>query len=262
MKIEKRESIKREITSKSYNDINEENQKVEIFTKDLDLFTPIALSEIEKTANPPQVFIEVKASSDVNLDNYSLNLEQSGTTIRKYQDNLNSNQLNDKKTWNILEEPVPILDKPVTVTLNAKDKQNNTKTVTNNVEIIQKTIKSKRALIVNDMKIERYSLVLFDLDKYDATQQHKKVLNEIKKSVQPNSTLYILGYADRTGEEQYNINLAKNRCSAINDYINPGNKVSANQDAIGSTKLIYDNNTPEGRAFSRTVRIEIRTPVK
>jgi outer membrane protein OmpA-like peptidoglycan-associated protein len=204
----------------------------------------------------------MKASSNAGLKNYSLNVAQSSSNLRTYSENINQNEFKTEKIWNVIDEPFPVLEQPVTLTYTVADETNRDTTVTKDISIQQKTIRSKRALVENDMRIERYSLVLFEIDKADLTSLHRKVLDDIKKSIQPNSKLHISGYADRTGDEQYNINLAQRRCERINNYINPGNKINVELDAVGNRSLIYNNDLPEARAFSRTVKIEIRTPVK
>jgi len=112
----------------------------------------------------------------------------------------------------------------------------------------------------NDTIIQRYSLILFDYDKADLTNHQIRVLNDIKKEIKENSKVFISAYADRTGEKGYNKELAKRRgeetrkrlfVQGTEYYINP----------IGSDVLIYDNDTPWGRSYCRTVKIEIVTNI-
>lgn len=133
-----------------------------------------------------------------------------------------------------------------------------------NLTISQITIKSKATQAIDslNMRIERYSLCLFDFDKADLTSLHTKILNEVKQSILPSSELSIDGYADRTGELQYNIDLARRRCESVNRFINQAESTGTDIEAVGNQRLLYDNDTPEGRALCRTVRIEIRTPNK
>ena len=261
LKVEQRQPERRRGVSDSDNDVIEENQKVEMFAN-YEILKPIILSEIEKISNPPQIVFEMSGSSEIGLSNYSLVLTQGGNKLREFSESVSSNQFNANKSWNIVEAPVPMLERPVEAILTVKDISNQEATKTHNFDIQQKTIRNKRALVEGDKRIERYSLVLFALDSDNLTPIHQKVLDEVKKSIQPNSELYIYGYADRTGNEQHNENLARRRCERVNSYINPGNRIIATMQAVGSKELIYNNDIPEGRAFSRTVKIEIRTPIK
>jgi outer membrane protein OmpA-like peptidoglycan-associated protein len=148
--------------------------------------------------------------------------------------------------------------------LKVADKNNQTESSSQSITIKQITIRYKKAQHIDslDMKIERYSLCLFDFDQANSTPLHIKILNDVKKSIKPNSTLQIYGYTDRIGDAQHNKDLAQRRCEVVNRNINPTNTIKTQLEAVGNDKLIYDNNTPEGRAFSRTVRIEIHTPNK
>ena len=84
---------------------------------------------------------------------------------------------------------------------------------------------------------------------------------KIKNEIKFNSKVSIYGYADRKGTPEYNKDLANKRIEETVKYlqINPAN---VSKYPIGSDELIYDNNTPQGRSYSRTVRIIIATPVK
>jgi outer membrane protein OmpA-like peptidoglycan-associated protein len=129
------------------------------------------------------------------------------------------------------------------------------------IKIQQITIRHKATHFVDslDYKIERYALCLFDFDSDKFTPLHSNILTEIKKSIQPNSTVYIYGYADRTGDPQHNLDLSRRRSEAVRNNLNISN---VHLEAVGNERLIYNNDLPEGRAFSRTVRIEIHTPNK
>lgn len=264
IRIEQRDPETREEASLSFSDVVAENQKVQIFTRDLQLLRPITLSEIEKIANPPQIGFEITASSENGLESYSLVLSHGNAEIRNFSsDTLNSaEKLNEQILWNIAVEPIPVLEEVVNATLIVKDKQQQTQRVSDRINIVQRTIKHKRDLIIDDMKINRYSLILFDIDKADVTDLQEEILKEVKNDIQPNSRLFISGYADRTGNVAYNEQLARRRCENVNRIINPGNRLNVTLDVVGSSRLLYENDSPEGRAFSRTVIIEIHTPIK
>jgi len=262
LRIEQGQIDRRNVAATSVNDITEENQKVEIRTDRYELMRPIVLYEIERIANPPQLVFEMNGRSDAGLTNYNLVLSQSGNRLREFSETVSSNQFNASQTWTITEDPLPLLERPIDALLTVRDNLNQTQTVNRSIEVEQKTIRSKRALVENDMRIERYSLVLFDFDSDVLHSIHRRVLDEVRNSVQPNSQLFIFGYADRTGDHQHNENLARRRCERVNSHINPNNRVNAVLEAIGSRELIYNNDIPEGRAFSRTVKIEIRTPIQ
>lgn len=235
----------------------QENSRVEISSNDKNILKPVYLREVLRESNPPQIEIYPAIQTTAGLRDYNMLISQSGKTIREYS----YNDIPSKYVWNIEEEPLPTLDTQVEVKLSATDNVGQKKEAKQNISIEQKTIKTKRMQIEGDYRVERYSLILFDFDKSTILDNHKDVLDYIKSKIKPNSLVSISGYADRTGTAEYNRELARRRSEEVAKYfnLNPAN-VSVNP--IGSDELIFDNDLPEGRSYSRTVKIEVRTPVR
>ncbi|MCL2039603.1 MAG: OmpA family protein [Bacteroidetes bacterium] len=250
-------------TQLSYNDVVEESQRVLIQTNDLDLILPIVITDLEKKATPEEVIFELVADAEEGIKNYNLTLKQDANNLREFADaGGNVEKLNTTKTWKVLDAPIPLLEANVNAVFNVTDDANQKSSSSQNVTVRQITVRNKKAIDSMDIKIERYSLCLFEFDKATSTPIHRRVLSDIRYSIKPNSKLYINGYADRVGDKQHNMDLATRRMEVVNDALNPDKKLDAILEAIGNTILLYDNDTPEGRAFSRTVKIEIHTPTK
>ncbi len=235
----------------------EENQRAEISSNLFDITAPVELSQIEKKSNPPIVEFIPHIQSDLPIKEWTLEISQNDKSIRKFR----GNDINKIDRWIVGEQPIPEFEAPIDVNLSLTDSLNNNFTINKNLDITQKTIKKKREEIQNDTIYQRYSLIVFDYDKADLTPAHKKILDTIKEKIKFNSKVSIYGYADRTGTPEYNKELASRRIEEISKYlqIDPNN---VSKYPIGSNELIYDNNTPQGRSYSRTVKIIIATPVK
>ncbi len=258
LSIEQGQLPQRNVNPKSLNDAIEENQKVELVTTDFKLIEPVQLYQIERVANPPQIEFETQIESEAGIDNYVLEVAQGNTPIRRFV----GRATNDNIIWDIGNDPVPLLEAPVRATFKAKDIIGQTKDVVQEITIEQQTIKKKRQKIEGDMKVERYSLILFEYDKAEISQLDKHLLQDAQTNIQPDSRVIISGFADRTGDTQYNKNLARKRCEEVKKNMQIDSRNSVSIDAAGSERLIFNNALPEGRALSRTVRIEIKTPVK
>lgn len=116
---------------------------------------------------------------------------------------------------------------------------------------------------VDDYRIERYSLMLFDFNKSDLTSGHREVLESLRGKLVPGSSVTIEGYTDRSGDATYNRGLADRRCQEVKSYLlGSRTDIPVSVRAVGSDRLLYDNSTPEGRSYSRTVIVEIKTPIK
>lgn len=237
-----------------------ENQRAEIESDDYEILKPVFLKDIVKVSNPPIVNImpEVSSNDEESEVGYNLTIKQDNNILRL----VNSSEIGDSGyDWNVLEDPQPLLDKPVEVILNAKDQYGNEAIDKKTTEVEQLTIKKKRFELKDDNRIEKFALIVFDYDKATLSSRHKKVLDEIKSRIEPNSKITIEGYTDRTGSAKYNKNLAKRRAEEVNKYIGANNS-NITLKAIGEDKLLYNNNMPQGRNYSRTVLIRIVTPIK
>jgi outer membrane protein OmpA-like peptidoglycan-associated protein len=235
----------------------EENQRVEIYSKDWKLFQPVSLRQIQRTSNPPFVEIFPEVKSDSPIKGWRVTVAQENEMLREYS----GVDIPSKIIWNVEEEPIPKIEEPVEVQFFAVDILNQKSVSKESVKIVQKTIKKKREELFEDKKIEKFSLIVFDFDKAEILPLHVPILDEIKKKILPNSKVIISGYTDKIGEAAYNKQLALRRCLAVKNYLN----LSDSQvvlEPVGNDVLIYDNSIPQGRSYCRTVQITIETPIK
>lgn len=234
----------------------QENQRAEIISDNRNILEPLELSQIDKVANPPIIEIEPTIFADLPIKSWNLTISQNNKNIRSY-----NGTRPEKQQWIVEAEPIPEFETPVIIKYSATDEQGNNLEIEKSIQLTQKTIKKKREEIKNDTVYQRYSLIVFDFDKSELTDHHKAVLDKIKNNIKSNSQISIYGYADRTGTPQYNKDLANRRIDEVVKYLKIKPE-SLRRFPIGSDELLYDNDTPQGRSYSRTVRIIIATPVK
>ncbi len=234
-----------------------ENARAEIESADYSVLKPVSLKDIRREANPPVVEIYPEVKAEAGIENWSIEVMQGSEKLRSFSGGDKPRTIR----WQIEEDPVPLKDTPVSIVLNARDKIGQSGVDEEKLKFEQLTIRKKREEIKDDKRIERFSLILFDFDKAEIKPRHRKVLEEIKERIQPNSQVTIAGYADRIGEKDYNRQLAARRIENTEKILQvpPGRLTKK---PIGSDMLLYDNSTPQGRSYSRTVQIIIRTPVE
>ncbi len=234
-----------------------ENRRAEISSNEPELLKPVILREIARSATPPYVELQPRVVSDSGIKTWNMRVAQNGEELRSYQ----GSGLPTTQRWDILEKPQPMVESPVNVTLEAVDALGIKKSVDTSITVRQLTIRKKREELHDDKKIERFSLIVFDYNSATLSKLNKQILEDVKRRIQPNSIVTIAGYADRTGEQGYNLDLASRRCVEVQKFLNvPAGNVTLQPK--GSSELIYDNTTPQGRSYSRTVQVVIETPVK
>lgn len=117
----------------------------------------------------------------------------------------------------------------------------------------------------NTFEFQRLNLIVFDFDKYEINPVNYEILkNFVASSIQENSEVRIIGSTDILGSKEYNLQLSKQRANETKNTLQKI-KPKANfieVEGIGDSNLKYDNSTPEGRFYSRTVLIEVKTPIK
>jgi outer membrane protein OmpA-like peptidoglycan-associated protein len=125
------------------------------------------------------------------------------------------------------------------------------------VELV--TLRKKRMERVADREIERFNLVLFDLQSAQLNQANMRIIEMIRPHVKKNSIVTIIGHTDRRGDADLNVQLslerARNAAKALG-------VPDATIKGLGADPLLYDNSLPEGRFHSRTVEIIVEAPAE
>ncbi len=234
-----------------------ENQRAELSSNDPAILAPVNLKEIQRVSNPPVIKVDYGIESDAGLKNFNFEILQGDEELRHTSGTENSGEYN----WEITEEPVPMLEEPVKISLTAIDNAGKVENLSKELSIKQLTIRKKRYELKDDKRIEKFSLILFDYDKAEITNAQADILKDIDSRIMPDSKVTISGYADRTGEPDYNRDLARRRIDEVRKSLDVKDE-NLTLLPHGSDILIYDNDKPQGRGYSRTVQIIIETPVK
>ena len=235
-----------------------ENRRVEIRSSTYEVIMPIRKQEIIRTATPPLIEMEQSVSAEAGLRTWEVTVEQGGQTLRTFSNEIPA--VPEVLRWRIDEAPVPKLEEPVRLSLRVTDATGKTETAETSLKVQQLTIRKKRFEQHNDRRVERYSLILFDFDKADLGPENQRIAEEIRRRIAPNSTITIAGYADRMGDREYNRQLARRRTEATQRALGLSDERVVLK-AIGSDELLFNNDIPEGRSYSRTVQVIVETPL-
>jgi outer membrane protein OmpA-like peptidoglycan-associated protein len=110
---------------------------------------------------------------------------------------------------------------------------------------------------------EKYALILFDFDSDAIDARNQEIVNGIVARIRalPQAMVDIVGHTDNIGKEEYNNKLSERRALAVYKLLtaaygeDPGERI--HQRGVGPSNPLYDNTTPEARAFNRTVTITL-----
>ncbi|MFC2130223.1 OmpA family protein [Bacteroidota bacterium] len=234
-----------------------ENQRAELKITDNDIIKPVYLKDVEKTADPPVIALYPKVESEAGIDNWEIDVKQEDNLLRSFK----GSDVPGEIIWQLEDEPMPEIDAPIDISLKVKDELGQTDEAKESLKLQQLTIKKKRFELKDDKKIERFFLIVFDFNSAEIKPHHKAILKDIKSRIMPNSKVTISGYADRIGDPEYNLDLAKRRCMEAQKFLKVKEE-NLTINPVGNQKLLYDNDLAQGRSYCRTVQVVIETPVE
>ncbi len=131
-------------------------------------------------------------------------------------------------------------------------------TVSAQLPVRRITAAGKRAA-EGDLETERYSLLLFPFDGATLSAEQRNLLRLLAARLSPDNTMTIIGTTDAIGEEEYNLRLSLQRARAVADALK---RPDAEVIGAGEDTTTFPGNLPEGRFYSRTVRIEVERKVR
>ncbi|MBD1209501.1 MAG: OmpA family protein [Ignavibacteria bacterium] len=241
----------------------EENRRVEITSSVREVLDPILLSDTMRVSNPPTIRFTPTVKTEKRMVEWSLLAFSEGQDVKPFSSEAAS--ASDPET--VLGEPqengLPSridwtppkqgdgslkLSGALEFTLSARDEGGKSGFAHGFLPV--------EKIILPDKKIEQFSLVLFGFNKSEISEQNQRIIGFINSIIRPNSKITIAGYTDRTGDNAYNRTLSRQRASELARLIDqPLSKAQG----FGEDTLIYDNSTPEGRFYCRTVNVSVET---
>ncbi len=246
-------------SSMEYAEGAEENRRVEILAADGEVLRPIIFERFNEHAiEPKQIPLSMSASSESGIASWQLNIAAAGESVWRQGGN---GEPPPNIAWQLDADAAAALAKRLSgdgvVRCELRVTDNNGKTSTSYFD-------QPARKMLNPFEVSRLSLIVFDFDKSAINQQNQQMISSfVSKSMQPTSTAAIVGSTDRLGELEHNKELSISRAEAVRDLVvkeQPKANITS-VEGVGPSRLLYDNATPEGRYYCRTVQVEVKTPI-
>lgn len=236
-----------------------ENRRVEIRSNIPQIFEPLIVEDTLREVNPPTFRFKPIVKSPVGIDHWEIITSQSQGIVKVFS---GDGQVPSEILWEVAYEQknVPKLDEPLFYKLKVIDKNNKVmESQVQELPVEVMTIEKKITEQVADKQIDRFSLILFGFGQSDIVGDNLKIAELAKRRIKMNSTVKIEGFTDRIGNEQINLDLSQKRAIETAKILGVDPKFAR---GLGETRLLYNNDLPEGRFYCRTVNIEIVTPIE
>lgn len=235
-----------------------ENQRIEITASDLSVLEPVEFRDRDLTFTPRSLVIQPAVQEADEVTSWASSLEQGG---RQMGFDFGPGEVKEVVWDPTASATRPRRDQPLIATYRVTNATGAEVEARDTLAIDYVTLQMIRSRQEEGKMIERYSLIVFDFNSAQLSPANQRTMQKVKARIQPESKVRIVGFADRTGNPEYNRSLAKRRCLEAQRVLGVSDE-RVSIDPIGSDVLIYNNDSPEGRSYSRTVQIEIETPIK
>jgi outer membrane protein OmpA-like peptidoglycan-associated protein len=236
----------------------EENRRVEISASIPDILTPLVSRDTLRISNPPTLRFKPSITAEAGIKSWNISASQRGALLKEFSGN---SDVSASLDWELSVEQgtVPTSLDSIHTTIQATDNNDSTAAAKASIAVDYVSLQKKRIEQRGDTEIDRYSLILFDVRSATLSDANRRIVEFVKKNLRVDSKIGIIGYTDRLGEQQYNQSLAESRAKAVATSLGRASDLTI--EAKGNSNL-YNNNLPEGRFYSRTVDIEVQTPVR
>jgi outer membrane protein OmpA-like peptidoglycan-associated protein len=205
-----------------------------------------------RTTNVAKMNIAARAQSEESIEEWSIIVNQGTNTLKEFTDigEIPSSPL----VWNINEdkENIPRGKGLLSLSLFARDRDGKKLRIDGSPIVVEQLYNQKE-------RIETYALITFKYNESTVDESNMAIVELIKSRISPNSIVTIEGYTDRIGNPDYNLKLSDRRAKEVARLLKLPSDIAVGK---GNSNILYNNDLPEGRIYSRTVRVTIETPIE
>ncbi len=240
----------------------EENQRVEIYSDDWDMMKPVITQDTIRKVSTKGIRFYPKIYSERGVNSWQIDINHGGYALKTLK-GTSAPPLNVDWSLNTEMEYLPQSSEQVEFYMSVRDImgaefQTNSETI----RFKPITIVDKKTKGTDDIRIDRYSLILFEYAQSELSTGNEKIAKIIKDRIGHGSKVLITGYTDRFGDEDFNRQLSEARAKTLAKVLMPDASQIPFTRGMGETFEIFDNDLPEGRFYSRTVVVEVESPLK
>lgn len=239
-----------------------ENAMATLVPSDLNLMLPLIRRYVHRIATPPSVTFYPKAISEPGVRSWMIEIDGDDGLWRRIE---GEGELPDSVRWDWRSDSgaLPSLPIELRYRLMVVDSiGQSASTPLTPIAVSLTTLQEKLERRDQDTIIESYSLLLFDYNSTEVSGADRALIRAIAGRVSAGAVVRFTGYTDSLGDESINHDLATRRAAEAATIFraHAPDEVSILISPLGGEREEFPNGTPEGRAYNRTVLIEVRTP--
>jgi outer membrane protein OmpA-like peptidoglycan-associated protein len=242
-------------------DGDEENRRVEISSNITSLLEPVLSTDTIYSSSPTTLYVRPKSfNTNEPLRSWSLKAQLSDNVKREFNTGEEVQPEYELPLEEFIQQVNPN-DTLLKFTYTGTNSNGDNATAPSvNIPLLISRPERRSSKDTVGKIVEKFSLILFEYDDASFTPQHERTLELIRSKITPVTEVFITGYSDRMGDDDYNQRLSEKRAKSIAKAL--GISKQSNIIGMGETVQLYNNNIPEGRFYCRTIDIRLEHPLK
>lgn len=230
----------------------EENRRVEIVASEPGITGPVSLGSTDVHIEPAFLRYTARAESPVAIDLTTMHIKHGDSILRQLGNSPRGEFTVDVDVQGI--EAQLTAGHAITATITVTDSLGRTATATSEVPVRRLNAQEKRVERLGTTFVERYGLILFDFNDVGVRGENAKLLDLIRSRIDASTTVKVIGLTDLMGSTEYNRDLSLRRAQEVARLLGvPRVQI----EGVGESNPLFPNALPEGRAYNRTVIVEL-----
>ncbi len=227
----------------------DENRRVEFWSSHSVILNPEIMTDTVAAADPPTLRFYPITASAAGIKSWRIELRQSGRLLREIE---GEGEPPERLDWNVNDggNKERLIIAPVSYTFSVADNEGQI------IATPPQTLEFRQRITQREIHFRREEITVmcFNYDETDLAAASAAQIDFIRDFLPKKANFTVIGSTDTLGEEQYNKGLSMRRARAVARQLG---LLSSNASIIGMGEDVasFDNKTPEGRFYSRRVRI-------
>lgn len=238
-------------SNNAYAEGREENRRAEIVAGGT-LLAPITTADTARSFTSPGIRYFTNVESEAGLSGWEIAMALNGNVLRRLSAPGDApGQISDPFTPDELTALV-IGRQKLTYSLSVTDTAGNHRTTESKSITFKVDTTVVDAPILRNGPVTFGESIYFDYNSADLRATARTSIKRIRESLPQGVRLMISGFADESGDVERNRTLSLQRAQVVAREF-PG--VTVEIEGMGESMVLFPNDTPDGRVYSRSVRI-------
>ncbi|MEO5931078.1 MAG: OmpA family protein [Candidatus Kapaibacterium sp.] len=253
-------------SNESVEDGRADNRRAELVTTPEWVMAPVITEQIVRDFDPPIIRMSPTYDAAAGMKQWTITVMQNGDTIARYTDRDAARSMQPELTWRLAPDQIDSNLAPLEAELVVEDSTGATVSARTQVAMtLEKRLQVVDGRVARNGDREQisYMLVGFGYNSSELGKQNEATIRDIAGALRDSASVTIIGYTDRIGEDERNVQLSTQRAeraaAALQSLLEQRGLHGVRIDAAGRGRDMerFENDLQEGRALSRGVGIVV-----